>query len=77
MEIPAGNPSPPHKISIYVCNTIFAAIEWEVMSMFKRLKQKINRFLDRLAKANQDTFGTQPLECCKLEKRENSGSLKR
>ncbi|MDD3212412.1 MAG: LDCC motif putative metal-binding protein [Eubacteriales bacterium] len=45
--------------------------------MFKKLKQKINRFLDRLAKANQETFGTQPLDCCTLEKRENSESPKR
>lgn len=45
--------------------------------MFKKLKQKINRFLDRLAKANRETFGTQPLACCTLEKRGNNGSPKR
>lgn len=69
--------APPHKISIFVCNTILATIEWGVKRMFKKLKQKINRFLDRLAKANQETFGTQPLDCCTLEKRENSESPKR
>ena len=42
--------------------------------MFKSMKQKINQFLEKLAKANQETYGTKPLSCCNLEKRENSNN---
>jgi len=34
--------------------------------MFKKLKKKIANYLNKLAKANQSSFGNEKLDCCKL-----------
>ena len=30
------------------------------------MKDKIKKWLDKLATANKETFGTEPLDCCKV-----------
>lgn len=30
------------------------------------MKNKIKKWLDKLAKANEDNFGSEPLDCCKV-----------
>ena len=32
--------------------------------MFKKIKRKINKFLERLAKVNEETYGQKGPECC-------------
>ena len=34
--------------------------------LFSRLKQAWKRFLTRLAKQNQASFGAEPLDCCRV-----------
>jgi hypothetical protein len=36
--------------------------------MMKKLKKSIQKFLDDMAKENQQTFGTQKMDCCNLNK---------
>lgn len=35
------------------------------------MKKAINRWLEKLAKANKDNFGTERLDCCELGKKTN------
>lgn len=44
--------------------------------MFKTLKLKIARFLETIAKANQESFGNRPLSCCNLENRDKQHAQK-
>lgn len=37
--------------------------------MWKAIRQAWNRYLERLAKANQKSFGDAPLDCCKLNRK--------
>jgi len=34
----------------------------------KKLKKKLNEFIEKLAKANQSEFGNKKLDCCQLNK---------
>jgi len=34
--------------------------------LFQKMKQAWNRYLSRLAKQNQDSFGNEPLDCCRV-----------
>jgi hypothetical protein len=36
--------------------------------MIKKLKKSIQKFLNDMAKENQQTFGTQKMDCCNLNK---------
>ena len=36
--------------------------------MFKKLKKKIDNYLKRLAQINEQSFGSQKLDCCDLNK---------
>jgi len=42
------------------------------MTMLRRIKNAINKFLDKLAKENEKTFGKTSLDCCQLN-RQSSG----
>lgn len=35
------------------------------------MKNIIKRWLDKLAAANKESFGSEPLDCCKLGKTDN------
>ncbi|MGE4583282.1 MAG: LDCC motif putative metal-binding protein [Sphaerochaeta sp.] len=37
--------------------------------MFENLKRKWNAYLERMAAANEKTFGDQRLDCCSMNKR--------
>ena len=34
--------------------------------IFKKIKQSWNNYLARLAKANKESFGDEPLDCCRV-----------
>jgi len=34
----------------------------------KKLKKKLNEFIEKLAKANESEFGNKKLDCCQLNK---------
>ena len=34
----------------------------------KKLKKRINEFIEKLAKANESEFGSKKLDCCQLNK---------
>lgn len=38
------------------------------MGFWARIKRKINRFLENVAKENQKSFGNQKLDCCDLNR---------
>ncbi|MGM0396816.1 MAG: LDCC motif putative metal-binding protein [Bacillota bacterium] len=40
--------------------------------MMKKLMKKISQFIEKLAKANEDAYGSDRLDCCSLNKREKS-----
>lgn len=39
--------------------------------MFKRLKKKVNDFINKMAKETQKEFGDGKLDCCKLPEKSN------
>lgn len=43
---------------------------WEMggISMFKRIKEAINKFLEDLAKENKELYGNGRMDCCNLNK---------
>lgn len=43
--------------------------------MFKKLKNSINKFLEKIADENKKTFGGEKLDCCGLntEKKKSKG----
>ena len=43
---------------------------WRVM--LKKLKKAINRFLERLAKENEKSFGKGSFDCCQLNRKSSS-----
>nr|WP_269206152.1 LDCC motif putative metal-binding protein [Capillibacterium thermochitinicola] len=42
----------------------------------KRLKEAIDRFLEKLANENEKAFPKGPLDCCQLNRPENEKKLK-
>lgn len=66
-----------HKISILTCHTGGSLAEKEVNRMWKALKQKFAQFLETIAKANRESFGSQPPRCCNPENRQKSSATKR
>lgn len=44
--------------------------------MLKRIKRAVNKFLEKLARENEKSFGKGTLDCCQLN-RQGSGGYKR
>jgi hypothetical protein len=44
------------------------------MGLWKRMKKAVNRFLEDLAKENKESFGEGKLDCCQLNRRDNTGN---
>lgn len=42
------------------------------MKLWKRIKRAINRYLEDMAKENQKEFGAGKLDCCQLNRQNNS-----
>ena len=42
---------------------------------FKKLKEKWDRYLERLAESNKELYGNQRLDCCGLNKRREQGYI--
>ncbi len=40
----------------------------------RKNRNPMKRFIDRMIKSNQETYGSQTLDCCKLNSRTNKGS---
>jgi len=40
---------------------------------FRKLKEKWNRYLERLAESNKELYGNQRLDCCGLNKSREQG----
>ncbi|MGN0361768.1 MAG: LDCC motif putative metal-binding protein [Bilifractor sp.] len=38
------------------------------MNIFKRIKETWNAYLKRMAAENKKEFGSQPLDCCKMNR---------
>lgn len=43
-----------------------------VMSIWKRIKNGVSRYLERLAKENQEMFGSGRPDCCALNRKQMS-----
>lgn len=41
------------------------------MKLWKKLKESVQNYLDRMAKSNQKLFGSEPPDCCKLNRQNN------
>lgn len=41
------------------------------------MKNWLKKFIDKLAKANEESFGDKPLDCCSLNKENNSNNQKK
>lgn len=41
------------------------------MKLFKKLKEKMNRYLERVAKENNELFDGGVPDCCKLNQKQN------
>jgi len=41
------------------------------MKLFKKLKEKMNRYLERVAKENEEMFDGGVPDCCKLNQKQN------
>lgn len=42
--------------------------------MFKKIKKSIHKFLDEMAKENQELYGKERMDCCKLNKTNNKST---
>ena len=50
-----------------------SCMEEEQMNLFKRIRNTIKRWLERLGEANREQFGDSPPDCCDLNRPKKEG----